>query len=371
MSQNLNEPWLCGLFAKQVELDKNNCSDGRRLQLTRFQEANERIPVTCEVSDRYNYMRAGLTRKSTKAFKRSMKKDIKSMEGVVIQVKTFQLKLYNHDKSERRKGKQPDCPERISKVNKSQFWMLITSFSYLGGEGNAIFDQPRYIDNDPRVAEKLLLLAAKKPKSERVIQNHASHDQAPDKSTQADGSSPAAAVEGGKGGFRHARKRRHCESGVASARESDAHGVVGRLPAMDAAEDVWTCVSLWQTVSIQATCVPAMPIYGMHGERRPFAAGASAQTHNAGSNACAQFGRVQAPSMGVPCGQPQMPPAAAAARSTLGGLLISKRSQLVPASDVMEKMYGSMSSPLTEPLYDMGHGTDSERIDAGQLLEKL
>ncbi|KAJ2629938.1 hypothetical protein H4R22_003020, partial [Coemansia sp. RSA 1290] len=131
------------------------------------------VPVTCEVSDRFNYMRAGLTRKSIKAFKKSNNKDIAFMEGAIIQVKTFQLKLYKHSKS---RDKQPDCPERISKVNKSQFWMLITSFTYLGGEGNAIFDQPQHIDNDPRVAEKLLLLAAKKSKNKQVTQP--THDQA-------------------------------------------------------------------------------------------------------------------------------------------------------------------------------------------------
>ncbi|KAJ2456225.1 hypothetical protein EV183_000152 [Coemansia sp. RSA 2336] len=338
MSQNLNAPWLCNLFAEKVALNKNNNTSGQRLQLTKFQQTNEGVPVTCEVSDRFNYMRAGLTRKTIKAFKKSTGKDIAAMEGAIVQVKTFQLKLYRHDKPQ---DKQPDCPERISKVNKSQFWMLITSFTYLGGEGNAVFDQPQHIDNDPRVAEKLLQLTAKKSKVTRPT-----HDQARAADSAMSEGSPA-------------KKRQRREGGVDSGRESD----VGQLPTMGAAESVWTCVSLWQSMSIQAACVPVMPVYGLHAQSPP--ASRVSSVHDASSNACAQLGRVHASSNLSPRGQPVTP---MAARNTLGGLLISNTSQLVAASDVMERMYGSMSSPVTGPLHDMGQ---DERIDANLLLENL
>ncbi|KAJ2667118.1 hypothetical protein IW148_000219 [Coemansia sp. RSA 1199] len=425
MSQLLNEPWLCDLFFQNMHLNVDNHKDGRRVQLFNFKRSNDRHPVTCEVSDKTNYMRAALTKKSVKAFERTMERAIETMSGMAIQIQTFRIMLFTgHTTAHKRKrGKGGDgclqsdrdgCPQRIRDGKEPQLWMLITRFAYLGGEGNTIYDQPRHIKLDPRVAEvmaELLAQSTKQPDSVVQINGRVAKPE-----NQIEDTSNAEEHKGQKQIEKNetdiieepnqVQKRRRSDldtsplfsplipppspitsppSPIISPLEligsagtfSSAGAVslgptVGQVPFVSDGEAAWTCSSFWQSLSIQAACVSVMPVHGMcvsQGAARtpnraisnvPRAPDRSSNEHTPSH---AQVTRWQ-PTGSPARGRSQITPLEA--RSSLGGLLIPADAGLMSAGAIMEQMYGSMSSPVLDD-----HGTDmygSDGIDANMLL---
>ncbi|KAJ2358331.1 hypothetical protein GGF43_000873 [Coemansia sp. RSA 2618] len=135
MSQVLNEPWLCTLFSKDMRLNVDNTKDGRRVQMFNFKRAEDRYPVTCEISDKTNYMRAALTKKSVSAFERKEERQIETVSGAAFQIQTFRIMLFRGQqpgvlkKGKRRsKIRDDECPRRIRDGQEPQLWMLITNW---------------------------------------------------------------------------------------------------------------------------------------------------------------------------------------------------------------------------------------------------
>ncbi|KAJ1730550.1 hypothetical protein LPJ61_002949, partial [Coemansia biformis] len=190
MSQVLTTPWLSGLFKQGIPLDVDHYKLGRRVQMFHFvrhpppgeksdsgaaRGGKEPYPVTCEISDKHNFIRAAITKRSLRGFENAREQPIETMGGMVVNIDAFRLMLYDGEaaeppdsgdrrKSKKHPGKSPisTCPKRIRDAGKPQFWIVITKFSYLGAEGNAIFDEPRYILTEPCVRERMAELLAER-----------------------------------------------------------------------------------------------------------------------------------------------------------------------------------------------------------------
>ncbi|KAJ2503507.1 hypothetical protein GGH96_000297 [Coemansia sp. RSA 1972] len=424
MSQLLNEPWLCDLFFTGMHLNVDNHKDGRRVQLFNFKRSNDRHPVTCEVSDKTNYMRAALTKKSVKAFERTMERAIETMSGMAIQIQTFRIMLFTgHTTAHKRKrGKScgglqsagDGCPQRIRDGKEPQLWMLITRFAYLGGEGNTIYDQPRHIKLDTRVAEvmaELLAQSDKQPESVAQINGcDTKSDKQPEDTSNADEHKGQKQIDKNETAIieesNQVQKRWRSgldtspllsplipppspiisppspiisplvligSAGTYSSAAAVSQGpTIGQVPFVSDGEAAWACSSFWQSLSIQAACVSVMPVHGMFESQDP------ARTPNRALSdvprAPDRSSNDHAPShVQVTSWQPTGSPARGRsqitpfeARSSLGGLLIPADVGLMSAGAIMEQMYGAMSSPVLDDHSTYMYGSDG--IDANMLL---
>ncbi|KAJ1834392.1 hypothetical protein LPJ63_001981 [Coemansia sp. RSA 2711] len=406
MSQILNEPWLCPLFAGDVQLDTDNTKDGRRVQMFGFSRTDERYPVTCEISDKHHYMRAALTKKSVQAFERAREREINTMNGLLIQIQTFRIMLYRGNgrelkKRRNKRGKEPQphpCPQRIRGDGEPQLWMLITKFAYLGGEGNSVFDSPVHIRFDPQVNHKMGELMQRSAKQAGAENTNKSTGRARKqrKSTrekaQADnaGSGPADP----ENADRHAQKRPRVEldtssslpplqlspfitplnlSGSAGAHSTGESAVrwptIDQVPFVSDVEMAWTCSGLWQSLCIQSACIPSMPVHALRvapaSAPTPSARPAkSASRTNDGNDHTPDRASNAHQLPGLARAEPRITPAVTL--DSLGGLLISSDSGLLSAGAIMEQMYGTMSSPAL----DAHDTTPHDGIDANMLLSQ-
>ncbi|KAJ1759806.1 hypothetical protein LPJ58_002077 [Coemansia sp. RSA 1591] len=419
-----------------MHLNVDNHKDGRRVQLFNFKRSNDRHPVTCEVSDKTNYMRAALTKKSVKAFERTMERAIETMSGMAIQIQTFRIMLFTgHSTAHKRKrGKGRDgclqsaedgCPQRIRDGKEPQLWMLITRFAYLGGEGNTIYDQPRHIKLDPRVAEvmaELLAQSTKQPdsavqingrdaKSEKQIDTSNADEHEGQKQIDKDETESNAEAVIDEPNQVQKRRRSYLDTsplfsplipppspiisppspiisppspiispleligsvGAYSSAGAVSQGpTIGQVPFVSDGEAAWACSSFWQSLSIQAACVSVMPVHGMFESQDPARTPNRAlsdvpRAPDGSSNDHApshvQVTRWQ-PTGSPARGRSQITPLEA--RSSLGGLLIPADAGLMSAGAIMEQMYGAMSSPVLDDHCTYMYGTDG--IDANMLL---
>ncbi|KAJ2800032.1 hypothetical protein H4R20_004211 [Coemansia guatemalensis] len=351
MSQVVNNPWLCELFAKGIPLGKVNNKDGGRVQAFHFLRTDEEYPVTCEISDKHNFMPAAFSKRSLKAFEKARGQPIVSMSGVILLIHRFQLQLFagdigntemhaNNDALKKEHGANNDkmltsCPSRIRKAGAPQAWMLITKFGYIGGEGNAIFDEPRHITHDIRVRSRLesLLAERKQPKPNALAKEHESRalrydvtvlksdaiaDDAIEKRKQSE-QDPAPSHNTAE----HVQKKQRPESASSSptftppipridlfstqygplstsAPQSSAETgntcpTIEQVPIVNDMEAAWDCIALWQALYIQAACVPMMSFHGVC-EIAPETATTATAT------SCAMVTKAPMPSNGISAG---------------------------------------------------------------------
>ncbi|KAJ2080802.1 hypothetical protein H4R24_002806 [Coemansia sp. RSA 988] len=319
MSQVVNTPWLCELFAKGIPLSKVNNKDGGRVQAFHFLRTNEEYPVTCEISDKHNFMPAAFSKRSLKAFEKARGQPIVSMSGVILLIHRFQLHLFagdicttelsaNSDIPKNKHGANnvkmfTSCPSRIREAGAPQAWMLITKFGYIGGEGNAIFDEPRHITHDIRVRSRLesLLAERKQFKPNALLKEHEPQalqynvnvlksdvvaDDSTEKRKQSEQDSTPSHTT-----VEHAQKKQRPESESpspsftppipridlfstqygplstsapqSSAETGNSCPTIEQIPTVNDMEAAWDSVALWQALYIQAACVPLMPFHGV------------------------------------------------------------------------------------------------------------
>ncbi|PIA19613.1 hypothetical protein COEREDRAFT_84242 [Coemansia reversa NRRL 1564] len=322
MSQVVNNPWLCELFAKGIPLGKVNNKDGGRVQAFHFLRTDEEYPVTCEISDKHNFMPAAFSKRALKAFEKARGQPIVSMSGVILLIHRFQLQLFagdtdngeshaNNDMRKKKNGANNDkdskilscCPSRIRKAGAPQAWMLITKFGYIGGEGNAIFDEPRHITHDLRVRSRLeaLLAGMIRPKTNLLAKEHEPQDlqcgmpilkpdvvadDVTEKRKQYEqGSAPSNTIAG------HVQKKQRPESvsssppftssiprielfstqygplstsaPQSSVETGNSCPTIEQVPIVSDVEAAWECIALWQALYIQTACLPLMPFHGV------------------------------------------------------------------------------------------------------------
>ncbi|KAJ2794255.1 hypothetical protein H4R21_005571, partial [Coemansia helicoidea] len=167
MSQVLTTPWLSGLFETDLALGVDSYKMGQRVQMFHFARqqqpaaaaerrarGRESCAVTCEISDKHNFMRAAIMPRAVQSFENAREQPIEGMGGMVVAIRGFRIMLYDGDgpalpdplPARKKPVPQPvACPQRIRDAGHPQFWMLIMCFTYMGAEGNAVFDEPRYI----------------------------------------------------------------------------------------------------------------------------------------------------------------------------------------------------------------------------------
>ncbi|KAJ2491185.1 hypothetical protein IWW37_002536 [Coemansia sp. RSA 2050] len=347
MARNLTKAWLCELVGDSSAVLNAEIKDAGRAQIFRLvAEPN----VSCEISDGEDFIAAAFTKKAVSAFEQRHDRTLPSANGALIQIKSCSLRCHlPHPPSTLSFCPNPDngmCPKSLCASGHPQFWILISGFAYVGGDGNSVFGEPVNVNLRGAVSFELarLLDAAKATKvapepgsTKRVAataveslenvdskQKKASKRQKPDKSKAVTEELPRAAAS-------------------KSSRRSSGRAVLlpalGDVPFVDDMKSVWECQSMWSFLAIQQASVPFMPIHGM-------------------PDACPLSNRQQQQQTAPKEPEQQQPSSSAithvsesTARSStsqhlvsseedLNGLLLPAGHQATSASDIMNLMYG-------------------------------
>ncbi|KAJ2005680.1 hypothetical protein GGI04_002149 [Coemansia thaxteri] len=351
MAQNLNHPWLRAAIADlAAELNAKVKSPGR-LQIFRFaapsasaQPTDERaFPVSCEVSDGEDFMLASFSAKSLKTFLTTHGRALSTATGAVLQITSCSLRLHSPHAPAVPSSHCPNidgskCPRAICYLQRPQLWLLISAFSYLGGDGNSVFGEPHNVHYRPAVGfvlEKHLSLSTASPSADSLPPKRVAADldqprKSPDPSLQT----------------RKKKQKQQRQMGCAAAGASRARAwpTLEDVPFIEDMKSVWECHSLWSALAIQQVAVPFMPIHGLLASRSPSAHSKDAHP---------------------PTARPSPSSLGPEPADTLGGLLCRTNMHAVPASAVMTEMYGpvctaSQSTVKRWPSDEAMAGADDE-----------
>ncbi|KAJ2362570.1 hypothetical protein IW150_006973, partial [Coemansia sp. RSA 2607] len=156
MSEKYITQWLINLFSSpNLQVDKTREHIGRAVQLLFIQNKTDthpelKYPVTCEVSDGKHYIRGVLTKKSVKRLEKASNRHIESLSGVTVVIQSCVPKAFipgvTHCQS---------VPCKVAAKQEPAFWMVITKLRYVGGAGNGVFGEPRYITSNAYVRRRL------------------------------------------------------------------------------------------------------------------------------------------------------------------------------------------------------------------------
>ncbi|KAI8323925.1 hypothetical protein GQ54DRAFT_309709 [Martensiomyces pterosporus] len=407
MSQNLNNPWLCRVIADpNTQLDAENKS-GYRVQVIELSEHKDPLdkeyPVCCEISDKEYVMRAAFSRKILRQFEKKHGQSVLHYRGMIIQIKAFKLELYDPSGAQHSPAK---CPATVRASGGPQFWLLITKFEHLGGEGNSVFGESRFVRKHPQVRERLKSLATPpEPQEEKDDDLHSAQKSPVPQAIGRNGPEPE---EKESQGELQLRKKQRCNPAPSSpaflppptlapptappalqpARQagerqrtldsSTGAPTVGHVPFLGDMEAAWEFESMWQTLAIQQACIPFMPFHGQLLERPHVTVTTPRVVDTTVSPVVARInGTAMAPApLQHPSKQRGFNPANIRARGSnqlttskhlddLGGLLSNPDDMLVSADHMMNRFYGTvMSSPQAEAADDTEAETDQRAIDA-------
>ncbi|KAJ2614403.1 hypothetical protein H4S08_001726 [Coemansia sp. RSA 1365] len=374
MSQVVNNPWLCELFAKGIPLGKVNNKDGGRVQAFHFLRTDEEYPVTCEISDKHNFMPAAFSKRALKAFEKARGQPIVSMSGVILLIHRFQLQLFagdtgngeshvNNGMHRKKHGANNDkdsriltsCPSRIRKAGAPQAWMLITKFGYIGGEGNAIFDEPRHITHDLRVRSRLeaLLAGMIRPKTNGLAKEQESGALRCDMPIL----KPDVVADD------VAEKRKQSEQDSAPLNTTAEHVQKKQRPESVSSSPSFT------------SSIPRIELFStQYGPLSTSAPQSSAET----GNSCPTIEqvpisrRISISRASAAAALPPPPPPPQKTPDNLHGLLMPQGAGLLRSTDMMDVMFGRIeSSPPLGDDYDLGKygSNNSKGIDTSMLLD--
>ncbi|KAJ2386116.1 hypothetical protein GGI23_006565, partial [Coemansia sp. RSA 2559] len=388
---------------------------------------------TCEVSDKFEFMRAAL---SPKALEAQNVHDPSSLEHMIIQIRSYKLMFYsgaeNTEKAHpRKKNGQKQrlskisrsmCPAQIAKAGAPQIWLVITDFTCLGGTENEIFGEPVYIKNNAEIARLMKkILAEAKPN----LQNGQGHQNVNCQDSSKDGSAQKRLAGGlllpeDESSSAESSKRRRQDSIDGASASGGVFPTIKGLPFFSDFDAMWSCKQMWQTLMVKHKSIPSMIIWNMEDD---------ASVHDSGQHNVAECG-IQTQQPGQQLGtsiektsrmdhairnngtnentankhQHQPPvldqtPFKAAANGNgqnhqssfdsdntttlkacqpspdpLGRLLISDEAGLRSASDMLEEMYGAITIPeasddLDDEMSDASKGTADGRYDASSVLQ--
>ncbi|KAJ2810177.1 hypothetical protein H4S07_002819 [Coemansia furcata] len=349
MARNLSKPWLRGLLSDSSTVLNTELKDVGRAQIFRLGADPN---VSCEISDGEDFIVAAFTKKAANSFEQKHDRGLLTASGAAIHVKSYSLRCHlPHPPSSRSFCPNPNngmCPKSLCASNHPQFWILISGLAYLGGDGNSVFGEPVNVNLRDAVSFKLARLSEAAVKATEAVNEPGSAKRV-----------AATAIEslGKAGSEKQTRKRRKsCASDAASrspppvtapkgSKRASGRAIalpaLGDVPFIDDMKSAWECQSMWSFLAIQQAAVPFMPIHGLpkphhqrlsqnEMEQQP---SSSAITHVSESPARSAL------SQHLPLPSPPAPPAPS--EDNLNGLLISVASQAIPASVMMDQLYGA------------------------------
>ncbi|KAJ2871877.1 hypothetical protein GGH93_004469 [Coemansia aciculifera] len=354
MARNLNKPWLRELISDSSTVLNTELKDVGRAQIFRITTEPH---VSCEISDGEDFIVAALTNKAVSAFEQKHDRTLPTVTGAVIHIKSCSLRYHlPHPPSSRPFCPNPDngmCPKFLCASSRPQFWILVSGFAYVGGDGNSVFGEPVNVNLRDAVSFKLKRLSDAAAKAAVAA-------------SEPDSAKRVAAVQSldNVGTEKQTRKRQKpCTSDAAprspthltapkmsrrSSARASALPALGDVPFIDDMKSVWECQSMWSFLAIQQASVPFMPIHGLsrfhthsghhhhhqqlsqkESEQQPLS---SAITHVGESTARSTISQPLFPT------PPPLRPAPS--EDNLNGLLVPTTNRAISASDMMSRMYG-------------------------------
>ncbi|KAJ2344659.1 hypothetical protein GGH91_002792 [Coemansia sp. RSA 2671] len=345
MARNLTKAWLHEIVGDSSTVLNTEIKDGGRVQVFRL-VANPY--VSCEISDGEDFMAAAFTKKAASAFELKHDRNLSSSNGSLIQIKSFSLRFHlPHPPSTLPFCPNPDngmCPKTQCASGHSQFWILISGFAYIGGDGNSVFGAPSNVNLRSAVSFKLArLLDAGKAVSEPGSTKRVAATAA--ESLENVGPRKKASKRPKSGKPKAGTDELPRAAVPKSSRRSSGRVVLlpalGDVPFVDDMKSVWECESMWSFLAIQQGAFPLMPIHGMpnarpvSGRQQQTSPNAPEQQHQPSSSAITHVSESTARSS---TSQPPQP--LASSEENLNGLLLPAGHQATPASDLMDIMYG-------------------------------
>ncbi|KAJ1996266.1 hypothetical protein GGI25_000329 [Coemansia spiralis] len=258
MSQFLSQPWLTDfILANKSQIGQNITKGGRRVQAFQFKDNPDDqslYKLTCEISDKHNFMRAALSPKSLDRLKSSAHlhiNDIAELDGMIVQIKSCTLMFHSNsqpndlrkrNKKKKVKAARHICPQRIANAGCPQFWLLITDFTYMGGRDSSIFNQPNHVKFNKDVSELMKELISKELESSNA------------KQTGKASKSPS--IE---------QLQAQIETSDPQQQQQNTASLptIAQLPFITDMEAAWSCPELWANLAIQQACVHLMPVCGI------------------------------------------------------------------------------------------------------------
>ncbi|KAJ2727016.1 hypothetical protein GGI07_000133 [Coemansia sp. Benny D115] len=297
MSQSMGRAWLANIFgARSLQLDVRSPRVGRQAQIITITHdpTEPKHQVFCEISDKKHYIRAALSKKALRTLETRSHQPVDSLRGAVIEVNYFIPKLYIPAKHTESK----QCPRNVRGNSATQFWMVITNLSYVGGEGNDTFDEPEFLATNRHVLMRLdeHTSGLKKPvdKDSDVAvesepeENNTAARPADTAVMELDHAAPQADPNASDSETGPARKKRRQSLHAPLPPELDAllempivspqqqlslslseslpdhllPPLPEDLPFIADAESAWSCADFWNHIRILGACTPLMPVFG-------------------------------------------------------------------------------------------------------------
>ncbi|KAJ2065735.1 hypothetical protein GGI17_000004 [Coemansia sp. S146] len=353
MARNLNKPWLRELISDSSTVLNTELKDVGRAQI--FRIATE-PHVSCEISDGEDFIVAAFTNKAVSAFEQKHDRTLSTVTGAVIHIKSCSLRYHlPHPPSSRSFCPNPDngmCPKFLCASSHPQFWILLSGFAYVGGDGNSVFGEPVNVNLRDAVSFKLKRLSDATAKATAAA-------------SESDSAERVSAVQSldNVGAEKQTRKRQKLSISDATPRSPtrltapkmsrrssarvSALPALGDVPFIDDMKSVWECQSMWSFLAIQQASLPFMPIHGLskphphsghhqhqqmsqkEPEQQP---SSSAITHVSESTARSTISQPLSPT------PPSLHPAPS--EDNLNGLLVPATTRAISASEMMSRMYG-------------------------------
>ncbi|KAJ1667115.1 hypothetical protein IW140_001631 [Coemansia sp. RSA 1813] len=279
MSVYFEKPWLSNIMLKNASQFGQTLTQGaRRVQLFKHNHNpsdSSFYKHTCEISDKFDFMRAAF---SPKSLKLQSVCDISSLENMIIQIKSFKPMFYSgaegpENVQHRKKNKQKQkwskinrhiCPERIARAGAPQIWIIITDFICLGGTENEIFGEPTYIQNNANIANLVGKLLAKAKPNPTKDQDHPNEDD--QDSTKGSSVQKRLATEplvGDKGSDASLSKRQRQNSIDRTSGGESGPPTIRQLPFLFDMDAMWLCRPLWQNLIVKHASVKVMYVWKM------------------------------------------------------------------------------------------------------------
>ncbi|KAJ2495135.1 hypothetical protein IWW47_004227 [Coemansia sp. RSA 2052] len=356
MARNLSKPWLREIIGDSGTVLCADLKDVGRVQVFSFAIGSNNL--SCEISDSEDFIVAAFTKKAVSAFEQKHGRSLPSATGAVVHIKACSLRLHlPHPPSSQSFCPAPDngmCPRSICALSRPQFWVLISAFAYVGGDGNSVFGQPHNVNFRDMVSFKLERLdAATAPPAAIATPTSAKRVASAAAAIVADTESlpPVGSPE------KQTRKRqKSCSADAAlsprlnaphMSRRTSARVIalpaLGDVPFIDDMKSAWECQSLWSTLAIQQASVPLMPIRGLASPRprpnipQPQPPRQEQEQERLPPHTAA---RHISQILARPAMPPPQPPIQSDNGDTLNGLLVPEANRTTPAFAMMDFLYG-------------------------------
>ncbi|KAJ2547496.1 hypothetical protein EV175_005201 [Coemansia sp. RSA 1933] len=409
MSGSFEAPWLSAIILKHASKFGESLNHGtRRVQIFKTRHSpNDRsfYKHTCEVSDKFEFMRAAF---SPKALESQKIQDLSSLEHIIVQIRSFKLMFYSGIEKtaklqSRKKNRQKQklsrisrsvCPERIAKAGAPQIWLIITDFTCLGGAENEIFGEPVYINTNTKIADltNTMLVEARIKAQKGDVHQTASFQDSSEAHVAANKRIATELLRANDGNTdTGSSKRQRHDSANDASDGGNVFPTIRSVPFMSDFDAMWSCEPLWQSLIVKHMSIPVMVVWNMlddasdhdsefheeggyEGQERQ----SEQQQQDTRNVAMAAHSSIDNCEISKHSDRPAIAPTLNNCQSTsdlLGGLLISDDEGLMSSNDIMERMYGTI--PIDDEFDDHMDANPSDdskdaadgRYDASSVLQ--